>query len=52
MMAAYRPKRLTKGNPWPFVLAGAAIVLAIVLAVTVSALTLKGLKKGCFLRGD
>jgi len=40
MMAAYRPRRLAKGNPWPAVLACTAIVLAVILAVTVSALTL------------
>lgn len=40
MMAAYRPRRLVKGDPWPVVLACAAIALAVILAVTVSALTL------------
>ena len=35
----YRPRHLAKGSPWPAVLACAAIALAIILAVTVSALT-------------
>ena len=40
MMAAYRPRRLAKRDLRPIVLACAAIVLAIVLGLTVSALTL------------
>lgn len=40
MMAAYRPRRLAKRDLRPIVLACAVIVLAIVLGLTVSALTL------------
>lgn len=40
MMAAYRPRRLAKRDLRPVVLACAAIVLAIALGLTVSALTL------------
>ena len=40
MMAAYRPRRLAKRDLRPIVLACAAIVLAIVLGLTVSALAL------------
>ena len=40
MMAAYRPRRLAKRDLRPIILACAAIVLAIVLGLTVSALTL------------
>ena len=40
MMAAYRPRRLAKRDLRPIVLACAAIVLAIALGLTVSALTL------------
>ena len=40
MRTSYQPRRLTKRNPWPIVMAYAAIALAIILALTVFALTL------------
>lgn len=48
MMAAYRPCRLAKRDLRPIVLACATIVLAIVLGLTVSALTLQLYHKGRF----